>query len=87
MPHIAHGKEYDSINRCRRHSKTNIKETGTLFQTEQVGQRHPDKEGSSDALEHYGQRHAMAAVRELGLETGKEAVAVIKATSVMFGVE
>ena len=40
-----------------------------------------------DALEHYGQRHAMAAVRELGLETGKEAVAVIKATSVMFGVE
>lgn len=60
MPHIAHGKEYDSINRCRRHSKTNIKETGTLFQTEQVGQRNPDKEGSSDALEHYGQRHAMA---------------------------
>lgn len=30
---------------------------------------------------------SMAAVRELGLETGKEAVAVIKATSVMFGVE
>ena len=30
------------------------------FQTEQVGQRQPDKEGSSDALKHYGQRHAMA---------------------------
>lgn len=30
---------------------------------------------------------SIAAVRELGLETGKEAVAVIKATSVMFGVE
>lgn len=30
---------------------------------------------------------SMAAVKELGLATGKEAVAVIKATSVMFGVE
>lgn len=30
---------------------------------------------------------SMAAVKELGLEVGKEAVAVIKATSVMFGVE
>lgn len=30
---------------------------------------------------------SMAAVRELGLTVGKEAVAVIKATSVMFGVE
>lgn len=30
---------------------------------------------------------SMAAVKELGLAAGKEAVAVIKATSVMFGVE
>lgn len=30
---------------------------------------------------------SMAAVKELELETGKEATAVIKATSVMFGVE
>ena len=30
---------------------------------------------------------SMAAVKELGLEIGTEAVAVIKATSVMFGVE
>lgn len=30
---------------------------------------------------------SMAAVKELGLAEGKEAVAVIKATSVMFGVE
>jgi len=30
---------------------------------------------------------SMAAIKELGLETGKEAVAVIKATSVMVGVE
>lgn len=30
---------------------------------------------------------SMAAVQELGLAVGKEAVAVIKATSVMFGVE
>ena len=28
---------------------------------------------------------SMAAIKELGLEVGKEAVAIIKATSVMFG--
>lgn len=30
---------------------------------------------------------SMAAVKELGLETGKDAYAVIKATSVMVGVD
>ena len=30
---------------------------------------------------------SMAAIRELGLEVGKEAYAVVKATSVMVGVE
>lgn len=30
---------------------------------------------------------SMAAIKELGLEAGKEAVAIIKATSVMVGVE
>ena len=30
---------------------------------------------------------SMAAIKELGLEIGKEAIAVIKATSVMVGVE
>ena len=28
---------------------------------------------------------SMAAIKELGLEVGKEAVAIVKATSVMFG--
>ena len=38
-------------------------------------------------LDFNGGTISMAAVKELGLEIGKEATAIIKATSVMFGVE